>query len=286
MFLYKFFKNLFFRRKNIFYVDTKEKFDIALDLICQHKEIGIDTEFDWRTTYLPKLSIIQISTRKNIFIIDCLSLNNFKKLKIVLEDKEILKIFHSVRSDSTVLSKCLGIFVNNVFDIQQAEKEISNGDIKSYGFIVNKYLNIFLKKGETNSNWLKRPLSEKQLSYASEDVDFLIHIFHIQKKILSQERLAKTFKQSNLELNLGNQSLGKLRLKKRIKKLSKKEQKIFIWRENLAMKENVPPNFIFKEKHVSFLAKLISKKNHITRSTLLKIIGDTKYVEEFILKFS
>ena len=265
MFLYKFFKNLFFRRKNIFYVDTKEKFDIALDLICQHKEIGIDTEFDWRTTYLPKLSIIQISTRKNIFIIDCLSLNNFKKLKIVLEDKEILKIFHSVRSDSTVLSKCLGIFVNNVFDIQQAEKEISNGDIKSYGFIVNKYLNIFLKKGETNSNWLKRPLSEKQLSYASEDVDFLIHIFHIQKKILSQERLAKTFKQSNLELNLGNQSLGKLRLKKRIKKLSKKEQKIFIWRENLAMKENVPPNFIFKEKHVSFLAKLISKKNSFSR---------------------
>ena len=39
-------------------------------------------------------------------------------------------------------------------------------------------------KSETNSNWLKRPLSDDQMKYASEDVNYLIEIFKAQKKIL------------------------------------------------------------------------------------------------------
>ena len=41
-------------------------------LFKNEKILGIDTEFDWRTTYIPKLSLLQISTRKHIFLIDCL----------------------------------------------------------------------------------------------------------------------------------------------------------------------------------------------------------------------
>ena len=37
--------------------------------------IGIDTEFDWRTTYFPKLSLIQIVTSDKIFIIDFLNIS-------------------------------------------------------------------------------------------------------------------------------------------------------------------------------------------------------------------
>ena len=72
--------------------------------------------------YFPKLCLIQISTKKEIYLIDSLSINNFEELKKIFEDKSILKIFHAVRSDSTVLSKCLNINLQNVFDVQQAEK--------------------------------------------------------------------------------------------------------------------------------------------------------------------
>ena len=91
-----------------------------------------------------------------------------------------------MRSDSTVLSKCLNINLQNVFDVQQAEKFLTEGEIFSYSHIVKKYFEIFLEKSETNSNWLKRPLSENQIKYAADDVDYLIKIFDFQRKILKK----------------------------------------------------------------------------------------------------
>ena len=69
----------------------------------------MDTEFDWRNTYFPVLSLLQISTAKSIFLIDCLKCKDLKFFKDVLEDKNKLIIFHSARSDTTVLSTNLGI---------------------------------------------------------------------------------------------------------------------------------------------------------------------------------
>ena len=97
-------------------------------------------------TYFPILSLLQISTKNKIFLIDCLKCKNLKILKKILEDKDKLIIFHSSRSDTTVLYTNLNIKVENVFDIQIAEKNISGGDVKNYGSIVKKYFDIDLKK--------------------------------------------------------------------------------------------------------------------------------------------
>ena len=89
------------------------------------------------------LSLLQISTKNKIFLIDCLKCKNLKILKKFLEDKDKLIIFHSSRSDTTVLYTNLNIKVEkNVFDIQIAEKNISGGDVKNYGSIVKKYLTL------------------------------------------------------------------------------------------------------------------------------------------------
>ena len=98
-------------------------------------------------------------------------------------------------------------------------------------------------------------------------------------------KFENVFKNSNLELELGKESLVKLRLKKRKKRYSKKEQNIFLWRERIAEIENIPPNHVFQEKHISFLANSFSNEHPKLRSKLLKIIGDSKYVEEFVVKF-
>ena len=42
---------------------------------------GLDTEFDWRSTYFPKLSMVQISTFDKIFLVDCLQTNPNEILK-------------------------------------------------------------------------------------------------------------------------------------------------------------------------------------------------------------
>tara|TARA_B100000242_G_C43037352_1_gene483688 strand:+ start:907 stop:1770 length:864 start_codon:yes stop_codon:yes gene_type:complete len=286
--MFKFFFDFFdFKRKkkNIYFIDSQEDWKYFVKSLRSETQIGIDTEFDWRTTYFPKICLIQISTSDKIFILDCVTFNIPKEFKLILENKSILKVFHSVRSDSTVLSKCLNVNVQNVYDIQQAEKMISKGEIQNYGFIVEKYLKISLSKSETNSNWLRRPLSESQIKYAAEDVDFLLKIFSKQKKYLSDAQLKKVFELSDFESSLGKEKLLNSRLKKKEKKYNKKEKEIFIWREKLAEIENVPPNYIFKEKHIPFLAKNDCKNISDHKKKLLRILGNSHYVEKFILNF-
>ena len=131
-------KNFF--RKNFFLIDDEIKLDDLIEKITSLKVISVDTEFEWRRTYHPKLSLIQICDGNDVFLIDCLLCKNVEKVKFIFESVQILKVFHAVRSDTTVLFSSLGIKTNNVFDVQIAEKIINNLDVKSYSYLVEKYI--------------------------------------------------------------------------------------------------------------------------------------------------
>ena len=134
------------KKKKIEFITSDSDLIFLDERLSKYKVLGIDTEFDWRSTYFPKLSLIQISTKDTIFLIDCINLYTKDILEKYLQNKNYLKIFHSVRSDTTVLSKNLNLLTMNVFDIQIAEKFISSNEIKSYGKIVKTYIGLNLKK--------------------------------------------------------------------------------------------------------------------------------------------
>ena len=273
------------KKKSIEFISDEFELNYLDKELCKCKMFGVDTEFDWRSTYFPKLSLIQISTLEKIFLIDCVKISPKVILKKYIQNKNYLKIFHSVRSDTTVLSKNLDLLTKNVFDIQVAEKLISSNEIKSYGKIVKKFFGVVLKKEETNSNWLRRPLSENQINYALDDVDYLLEIYNYQKKNLLKADLLKTvFLLSKKEADLGNQSLKKLRFKKQEKKLSNRSKDIFIWREELAESKNIPPAYIFKDKHLLKLSK-IESTDILVKNKVMAIIGDTHLTEKFIYYF-
>lgn len=283
--IFSYFKRKLKKNRPAYFIDSNESLKILDEELSKSELFGIDTEFDWRTTYFPKLSLIQISSEKSLFLIDCLEINPKKILKKYLEDKKILKIFHSVRSDTTVLSKCIQCKTRNVFDIQLADKFLTNGEIKSYGKIVKSYYGIKLKKTETNSNWLKRPLSEDQISYAYDDVDYLIDIYFSQKKKLLKKNLYNEILIKSLnEANLGNESLKKLRIEKKKKKFSNRFIKIFSWREDIAESKNVPPTYIFNDKKIRHLSN-IKSDDIFLRKKIMQIIGDTQLTDDFISKF-
>ena len=272
------------QKKKIFIFDQADLLLLEKEL-SNCKFFALDTEFDWRTTYFPKLSLIQISVNETLFLVDCLTVNPINSLKKYLEDSNILKIFHSARSDTIVLSKCLDSNTQNVFDIQIADILISNEGINSYANIVKKFFYINLKKSETNSNWLKRPLTQNQLEYALEDVDFLVEIYKYQKKILSKRNLLeKAHIDSEKEAILGNQPLKKIRFMKQENKLSKRNKEIFIWREELAEEDNIPPAFIFKNKYLKKLSK-IQSNDKFAKKKLMAILGDNLLVEKFMTNF-
>ena len=273
-------------KKPIYLIDSEEDFNFLIFSLENEEILGIDTEFDWRTTYFPILSLLQIATKDKIFLIDCLHFKNqenqknLKKLKNVLEDQNRLIVFHSSRSDTTVLNTNLNIKVNNVYDIQIAEKIISGGEIKNYASIVKTYFNFSLNKSETNSNWLKRPFSKRQIDYAADDVRFLIKIHDKQKKILKKKNAYFTVKDlTKKEVSLGSQKLYIPRLRK-FKSNKKIEKDLFMWRENMAMKRNVPPSYIFKDKHFKKILKACDE--NIQKDTIFDILKNEKLANNLI----
>ena len=135
-------KNIFsFFKKtlDIHLIETEEDLENIKNILNREKIFGIDTEFDWRTTYFPKLSLLQISVSKEIILIDCIKCKKLNFLKSILENKDKLFIFHSARSDATVLSNNLDVKIKNIFDTQAAEKLLNSGTVESYASLVKKY---------------------------------------------------------------------------------------------------------------------------------------------------
>ena len=277
--IFSLFKKNFFR-KNFFLIDDEIKLDDLIEKIKSLKVISVDTEFEWRRTYHPRLSLIQICDGNDVFLIDCLLCKNIEKVKFIFESEQILKVFHAVRSDTTVLFSSLGIKTNNVFDVQIAEKIINNLDVKSYSYLVEKYINLSINKSETNSNWMKRPFSNNQLKYASEDVEFLIDIYTKQNKLLDKKgKLKEAFYLSKEEAGLGNQELYISRLQK-IKDKSEIDEKIFMWREELAKKKDIPTSFILSDKKLKKLSKRFFQEG--LESDLSDLIDNNEHFEDFL----
>lgn len=263
--IYSFLKDFFFQ-KEILYLQDDSSFDLALKDLESNDVLAIDTEFIWKNTYYPKLSLIQISTHKKIYVLDCLFLN-ISKLEKIFRDKSILKIFHSIRGDVSVLSNSLGLKIENIFDTQLAEDILNKnkGDQISYKKLVKKYFFKEISKSETNSNWERRPLKAKQIDYAAEDVRYLHSIMEIQKRKLISLRKINLFNVAcEKEKRLGEEDFSISRLRRYIKKnknINDREIEIFNWRENQAKKINIPPSHIIEDRDLKKLKKILEIGN-------------------------
>lgn len=273
-------RNFLSKKNSIVYVDCESKLNEVLEDLFLETIIGVDTEFDWRNTYYPNLCLIQISTKKKIFLIDCLKLNCLVKFKNIFESKKVIKVFHAIRSDITVLSCYADLNFSNCFDIQITEKFLSGEDLKSYGKIVKKYLSLEIDKSETNSNWMRRPFTEKQINYAANDVRFLIKIYKKQKRILEKKNAYSIVKDlTNKEVRLGSQKLHISRLKK-LKFYKKIEKDLFMWRENIAIEKNVPPSYIFKDKFFKKILKILNENS--SKDNIYDILKNEKFADNLI----
>ncbi len=253
------------RKRPIFFInDDKDLYSIT-DELKQKGEIGIDTEFIWRNTYYPILSLLQLATNQNIYLFDAKSLKDLSMLNEIFCDERISKVFHSARSDISVLNINLNSKFNNIFDTQLAYSLTKDSLSQiSYKDLVSKYFYINLAKEQTNSDWNKRPLSQNQISYAINDVKFLLKISKIQKKeILKKNLTTKFLTQCKEDILAGQTKIKDARLSRFLKKkkgLSSVDKDLFLWRESEAERLNLPPNHIFKDKFFKRLKKIIQEK--------------------------
>ena len=135
--------------------------------------IGIDTEFVRERTWRANLGLVQISDGETVWLVDPLSTGPLHPLAGLLENERNMKILHAPSEDLDVLLYTTGAVPKPLFDTQIACALLGQSLQMGYHKTVEWLLDIAIDKGETRSNWCKRPLRPAQLHYAALDVCLL-----------------------------------------------------------------------------------------------------------------
>lgn len=249
-------------------IETNEELFKLVSLIKENYQwIAVDTEFERRDTYFPKLSLIQIATTEQVWIIDTLKLNEKNFLKDLFENKEILKVFHAGEQDWQAIEKYCNAKTYPFIDIQIMATFASFGSSLSMEKLALSFLNKKIDKSLQNSKWMKRPLSKKQLTYAATDAICVAHIYPILKeKLIEMKRL--DWVQEDMEIlvnNFSNISEDKEWMKFCTQKCrwptALYAYYLTKWRNNLARIIDKPKQHIMNN---ATLENLIKQKKHET----------------------
>ena len=287
----------------MYYTDnTTDLISICNEINNKANIIAIDTEFVKQKEYFPTLSLIQVSffNGENIknCIIDVLSddidLNPFFQ---ILENEKIKKIFHSCSQDLEALYFISKKIPKNIEDTQIMAEFCGLKSNIGYTDLIKETLKIIIKKEKSIqvSNWKKRPLTNQQLEYAINDVDYLLEIYlYLLNQLNSnknynyyREELENKYNDNMIE-RLKNNSWKKFRFKigNKTNNYINLLKQIFYVREKLAMENNLIRNLIFPEDKIKFLItnspKSIEDWNNIFKDNNELLLKSNKLKQSFI----
>lgn len=257
------------------YIDTPEKLHDFCDQIGNAEWLALDTEFLREKTYFPQFCLLQIATTEVVACIDPLALDSLQPLLDILHDTDVLKVIHSARQDMEIFYHLTGSVPAPIFDTQMAAPLLGFQENPGYAMLVSSLLNINLSKAHTRTDWSIRPLDEGQIKYAADDVIYLVEIYQKMKSKLSElgrsDWLTDDFVQLvNLDLYRPSPKNSWLRIKGR-KKLTNKQlsvmQSLAEWREQTAIDEDRPRNWLLRDDLIIDLARLQPEN----QSEMLKI---------------
>lgn len=224
------------------------------------KVLALDTEFVRTRTYFAKLGLVQLFDGEQCFLVDpvLLDLSQFWPL---LEQHHW--ILHSFSEDLEILKKYTTQFGQSIFDTQVAASFLGLGISLGYQSLISEMTGVEVDKGESRTDWVARPLTQKQLDYAAKDVIHLLPAAETLKTKLEakglltlaceeSQRLAALKKlepapeQAYLEVKnawrLSRQQLAVL-------------QVLAEWRQRVAIERDLPINNVVKGESLWNLAR-------------------------------
>jgi len=151
--------------------------DSELAALCKTAKatgrLGLDTEFHRERRYFPQLALVQLVAGESRVLLDPLLGLDLSPLGDMLADSSVVKVLHSPAQDLEIFYFRFGQTPRNVFDTQTAAALLGMGAQISLGNLVERGLGVRLEKGQSFTDWLRRPLTRKQEQYALEDVAYL-----------------------------------------------------------------------------------------------------------------
>lgn len=137
---------------------------------------ALDLEFVPEGRYVPELALVQVGwgdvDEPEVVAIDPLAVDPRPVLELV-GDPDLSTLVHAGQADLAILAGGFGIEARSVWDTQVASAFVGLGDQIGYTNALDRILGRRVDKGSQYTDWLKRPLSDKQIRYALDDVRYL-----------------------------------------------------------------------------------------------------------------
>ncbi len=135
--------------------------------------IAFDTEFVSEDTYRSDLCLIQVAAGDELAVIDPLAAGDVSEFWQAIAAGGHETIVHAGREELVFCLAATGRRPANLFDIQIAAGMVGYEYPAGYGALLSKVLGERPQKGETRTDWRRRPLSRQQIEYALNDVRYL-----------------------------------------------------------------------------------------------------------------
>lgn len=150
----------------------------ALQQACEqartHAHIALDTEFVRTRTYHPQLGLIQLYDGEQLSLIDPLPITEWQPFCELLQDLNVVKYLHAGSEDLEVFLNAFEQVPAPMIDTQILAAFTGRTLSCGFALLVSEFEGVELDKSESRTDWIARPLSDKQCDYAAADVFYLL----------------------------------------------------------------------------------------------------------------
>lgn len=244
-------------------IQTQDELNEFCKTLARGPYLTIDTEFLRDKTYYPKLCLIQMAgPGVEPAAIDPIEYKlDMAPFIALMADKKVLKVFHAARQDLEIFFQMCGVLPQPIFDTQVAAMVAGFGDQIAYNALVKEMTGHALEKNAQFTDWSRRPLSNKQIKYALDDVHYLREVYvKLEKRLRDQKREDWADQEMGILTNPRTYTFLPADAWERIKIRSDKPEVLAIlkelaaWREAEAQRKDVPRGRIMKDETIADLA--------------------------------
>ena len=233
-----------------------------VDRLSKQPFIAVDTEFMRENTYWPILCLLQVASSEEAAAIDPQAdIDLTPVLELMVENKDVLKVFHAGGQDLEIVHNLTGKVPNPLFDTQIAAMALGHGEQVGYSNLIESLLGHSLDKGARFTDWSRRPLDKRQIDYAIADVTHLATIFPRMVERLRKngrgnwldEEMERLADPSSFAFD-PKDAWKRLKLPSRNPAVLGRLKALAAWRETEARSKNLPRGRIVKDDTLGELA--------------------------------
>lgn len=246
-----------------FIVAEPDTFGDLCTQLANSPVLAFDTEFIGERTYHPRLCLIQVAIPGQLFLIDPLTVGPVERFWNLLLDSTRMIVVHAGREEIRLCRQATGQTPVNLIDLQLAAGLVGLHYPLGHSALMNHLVGARLSKGETLTEWDRRPLTPEQIRYAFDDVRYLLAAW--QKVQPRLERLGRLDWALEEFQRLKSQAVPEEVVEERWRKLrgisSLDRRKLavvralFSWRDQEASRTNRPVRQIIRDDLIAEIAR-------------------------------